>query len=91
MAIKLSPDQLQDLATRLDRAKEASLELAAEVKGLINEATGNWEGKAKERYLRDYEEIEPALKEKLPSTLETLSTNMKTMAKEFANLDSSFG
>ncbi len=91
MAIKMSPDELEGLASKLASASSDSQSLASQVEGLINTAVGNWEGAAREKYLRDFEEIKPVLAQKLPETLMTLSTNMKTMAKEFRDLDAHFG
>ncbi len=91
MAIKMSPDELESLAGSLASAAIDSQNLAATVERLINNATSNWEGAARERYARDFEEIKPVLQQKLPDTLQTLSDNMKTMAREFRDLDAHFG
>jgi len=91
MAIRMSPDELEGLAGKLASAAADSQNLASTVEGLINNAASNWEGAAKERYIRDFEEIKPVLQQKLPETLQTLSDNMKTMAREFRDLDSHFG
>jgi WXG100 family type VII secretion target len=91
MAIKMSPDELEGLAGKLSNASADSQNLASQVEGLINSAVSNWEGAARERYIRDFEEIKPVLAQKLPETLQTLSDNMKTMAREFRDLDAHFG
>lgn len=91
MAIKMSPDELEGLAGKLANASADSQNLASQVESLINNAVSNWEGSARDRYLRDFEEIKPVLAQKLPETLQGLSDNMKTMAREFRELDSHFG
>ena len=91
MAIKMTPEELESLASSLASAASDSINLASTVESLINTAAGNWEGAAKERYVRDFEEIKPVLQTKLPDTLQTLSDNMKTMAAEFDALDRHFG
>lgn len=90
MAIKLSPDELESLAGKLSVASADSQSLASQVESLINTAVSNWEGAARERYLRDFEEIKPVLATKLPDTLQTLSDNMKTMASKFREVDNQF-
>ncbi len=91
MAIKMSPDELEGLAGRLASASADSLALASQVESLINNALSNWEGSARERYSRDFEDIKPVLQQKLPNTLQQMSDNLKTMAIEFRELDSHFG
>ena len=48
MAIKMSPDELESLASKLATASSDSQSLASQVEGLINTAVGNWEGAARE-------------------------------------------
>lgn len=91
MAIKMSPDELRSYAQKLLRNSQEAIALAKTIDSNIKAAAANWEGKAQERYVKDFEQIKPTLDKTIPEQLQIMADNLKTMANEVEALDAKFG
>ena len=85
--IRITPEELTTLAHSLnDNAREVR-DLASIIKNNIERRTDGWEGKAKERYIRDFEQIYPTLSSKLPELLEALAKDLNQTVGAFKEAD----
>ena len=91
MAIKMSPDELRNYASKLTKNAQEASTLAKSIDANIKAAASNWEGQAQRRYVEDFEKVKPTLEKEIPEQLTTLSENLKKMADEFQRMDESFG
>lgn len=48
--IKINPEQLNEAATRFLACTQQNLEMAQELKGIIDGMSGEWEGVTRERF-----------------------------------------
>ena len=87
MAIRVTPDQLRDMASKLRNYASQASSLASQINSAVNAGTGEWEGNAQREYVARYREIEPTLKQKLPELLETMAKNASDRADAYEQAD----
>ena len=87
MSIRVTPEELESMASKLEGLAGQATSLAAAVKAAIDAGTGAWEGNAQRQYVASYKEIEPTLKQKLPELLGTMAKNARTRAQSYRDAD----
>ena len=85
--IKITPQELRDLASALTRNASEVSQLASTLKNNVNNRTANWEGKSKTRYINDFNAIYPTLATKLPQLLEAMAKDLRDTATRFEQFD----
>lgn len=85
--IRITPEELRSLASTLTSNATEVRGLAATIKSNVVSRTEGWEGKSKNRYISDFNEIYPTLSTKLPSLLEALAKDLNETAQRFVDVD----
>lgn len=87
MAIRVTPDELDSMASKLEGLAGQASALATSVKSAIDAGTGAWEGDAQRDYVARFQEIEPTLKQQLPELLTSMATNARKRADAYRAAD----
>lgn len=87
MSIRVTPEELDSMASKLEGLAGQATSLAASVKAAIDAGTGAWEGNAQREYVASYKEIEPTLKQKLPELLSGMAKNARSRANAYREAD----
>ncbi len=85
--IRITPEELRSLASALMSNATEVKGLAATIKSNVVSKTEGWEGKSKNRYISDFNEIYPTLSTKLPALLEALAKDLNQTAQRFIDVD----
>lgn len=87
MAIKMSPEELRELATSITSTKEQIQELVGTMDSNIDSQTQEWDGSSKTQFFADYEEILPKIRDDFPLILETLASRLTFAADTLEQTD----
>lgn len=87
MAIRVTPDQLDSMASKLESLAGQASSLAAAVNSAIAAGTDAWEGEAQRDYVARFKEIEPTLKQKLPELLANMASSARKRANAYRDAD----
>ena len=87
MAIRVTPDQLESMASKLEGLAGQASSLASAVNAAISAGTDAWEGDAQRDYVARFKEIEPTLKQKLPELLSNMASNARKRANAYREAD----
>lgn len=85
--IKVTPDELDSMAKKLNNLAKQATSLAKSVKSAIDAGTGAWEGDAQREYVSRYKEIEPTLKKTLPELLDNMAKSAQKRAAAYREAD----
>ena len=87
MAIKITPPEIRDLASKLDSNASETASLATTIKSNFTGGTANFEGNTANRYAAAFEEMIPIMSTKMPELLTELATELRKTADAFETLD----
>ena len=87
MAIKITPDEIRDLASKLDGNASDTMSLASTITGNFEGGTANFEGNTANRYASAFAELIPIMSTKMPELLNELATELRKTADAFEQLD----
>lgn len=86
--IKINPEQLDQAATRFLACSQQNLEMAQELKGIIDGMSGEWEGVTRERFYQSYTGSHEQL-QSVSETLKSVGEELKAIAERFRTADNS--
>ena len=87
MAIRITPAEIRDLASKLDNNATETQSLASTITNNFEGGTANFEGNTADRYAEAFKELIPNMSEKLPSLLAELASELRKTADAFEQLD----
>lgn len=87
MAIKITPAELRDLASKLDSNATETASLASSITGSFEAGTANFEGNTADRYAAAFQEMIPTMSTKLPALLQEFASELRSTADAFEQLD----
>ena len=87
MAIKVTPSELQNMATQLEGFKGQIADLASKLDTAVNNVLSAWEGDAQKQYAEDYNALKPALSKQLPDFIEKMAKNATARANAYLEAD----
>ncbi|NMO94322.1 WXG100 family type VII secretion target [Paenibacillus lemnae] len=86
--IKINPEQLDEAAARFLACSQSNLDMAVELKGIIDGMSGEWEGVTRERFYQSYTGSHEQL-QSVSETLKTIGDELKAIADRFRSADES--
>ena len=87
MAIKITPQEIRDLASKLDSNASECSSLAGTVTSNFANGTANFEGNTANRYEAAFTEMIPTMRDKLPQLLQEFAAELRKTADAFETLD----
>ena len=87
MAIKITPDEIRDLASKLDSNASETASLASTITGNFESGTANFEGNTADRYAAAFQEMIPIMSTKMPELLNEMANELRKTADAFETLD----
>lgn len=87
MAIKIQPDEIRDLATKLDGNASETIDLASRITANFTNGTANFEGNTAGRFADAFNELIPILTTKMPQLLNDFANELRAAADKFEQLD----
>ena len=87
MAIKITPAELRELASKLDSNANETATLAATITAGFETGTANFEGNTANRYAAAFQEMIPTMSTKLPALLTEFASELRKTADAFEQLD----
>lgn len=87
MAIRVTPEELDSMASQLSSLASEASALAKSVESAINAGAANWEGNAAAKYQQEYAKLKPVLATQLPQLLTDFSTEAKSRAEAYRSAD----
>ena len=87
MAIKITPDEIRDLAGKLDSNASDTEGIASTITSNFNVGTENFEGNTADRYAEAFKEMIPIMSQKMPQLLRDMATELRRTADNFEQLD----
>ncbi|WP_256872562.1 WXG100 family type VII secretion target [Paenibacillus sp. 79R4] len=85
--IKIEPEQIHTIGDRFLRCSEENLNMAKELKSLIDGLQGDWEGNSRERFYSSYTDAHKQL-ESVSAMLKDVGDELNAIAKRFSQADS---
>lgn len=86
--IKVTPEELRDAATFLGQRLEAITSEVNQLKGKIDEISGNWEGAAKSSFIATFEsDMLPVMTQTLPQVIEGIESQLNGAADAVEQTD----
>ena len=85
--IRLSPDELDQYASKLRNNANEAIGLAKTIGANINACAEGWEGNKREQFVAQFEEIKPTLTDKLPRLIEEMAQALNNIANNFRAVD----
>ena len=87
MAIRITPEEIDDLAGKLSTNATETESLAAAITGNFENGTANFEGNTANRYREAFNELIPIMSTKMPQLLLELADELRRTANAFRELD----
>lgn len=87
MAIKVTPDELEAMASKLEGFAGQASTLASSLDAAVNNALNAWEGNAQKDYAARYAEIKPILTTQLPQLIRDMAADAKLRAAKYRQAD----
>jgi len=87
MAIKVTPDELEAMASKLEAFAGQANTLATGLDSAVTNALNAWEGNAQKNYAARYAEIKPILSTQLPQLIRDMAADAKQRAARYRQAD----
>lgn len=87
MAIRVTPEELEAMASKLEMQAQQAISLANSINSTITSGTGAWEGAAQKDFLQRFNEIKPTLTQKLPELIDAMAKSARARAKGYRDAD----
>ena len=87
MAIRVTPEELEAMAAKLEQQAQQALALASAISSAIASGTGAWEGAAQKDYMLRFNEIKPTLTKDLPELITNMATSARKRAQAYRDAD----
>ena len=87
MAIKVTPEELEAMASSLQGQANQALALADAISKAIDMGTAAWEGNAQKDYVARFEQIKPVLTQELPDLINSMASNAVKRAAAYREAD----
>ena len=87
MAIRITPAEIRDLASKLDSNASETASLASTITSNFEGGTANFEGNTANRYAAAFADLIPIMSTKMPELLTELATELRKTADAFETLD----
>lgn len=87
MAIRVTPDDLESMASKLQGFANETLSLANNINSAVQQALSAWEGNAQKQYAQRFEEIYPTLSQSLPQLINDMATDAQNRAAAYRQAD----
>ena len=85
--ITMTPEELRDAATFLDKTKDDIIDKIKDVQSEVNDLTDTWEGAAQSAFFASFEELLPTLQNDFPSVLEGIAEQLRSAADAVEQVD----
>lgn len=86
--IKIEPEQLKRIGDRFLSCSEQNVNMAKELKSLIEGLSGEWEGNTKERFHKSYQDADQQLIG-VSTILQEVGQELNAIAERFKQVDDS--
>lgn len=87
MAIRVTPEELEAMAAKLEQQVQQAVALANAINSAIASGTGAWEGDAQKAYMQRFNEIKPTLTRDLPELITNMATSARKRAEAYRAAD----
>ena len=87
MAIKVTPEELEGMASKLEGFAGQSTTLASDINNAVTNALNAWEGNAQRQYADRFAEIYPILSTQLPQLIRDMAADAKQRAQKYREAD----
>lgn len=87
MAIKVTPEELEQMASQLEGFASQVDSLAGQLDSAVMNALNAWEGNAQKQYADRYNEFKPVLNQKLPTFIRDMASDAKRRAEGYRQAD----
>ncbi|MBR4459060.1 MAG: WXG100 family type VII secretion target [Clostridia bacterium] len=87
MAIRVTPDELEAMASKLEGYAGQTTTLASELNSTVTGALSAWEGNAQKQYADRFAEFYPILSTQLPQLIRDMAADAKQRAARYREAD----
>ena len=87
MSIKVTPEELDAMAGKLEGFAGQTTTLATNIKNAVDSALAAWEGNAQRQYAERFESIYPVISAQLPQLINDMATDARTRAEKYRAAD----
>lgn len=87
MTIRVTPEELEAMAAKLEQQAQQAVALANAINSAIASGTAAWEGKAQKDYMQRFETIKPTLTKDLPELITSMAKSARARAEAYRKVD----
>lgn len=87
MAIRVTPEELEAMASKLKGYAGESTSLASNINSAVTAALSAWEGNAQKNYADRFAEIYPILSTQLPQLINDMAADAEQRAARYREAD----